>query len=306
MVTILRIKCLYESDITSAAVDEAEAHVAAYGDDGAFQYYRGVAHYHKGSFTPDSGASLERAIACFTEAAARGFGGGQIGLGMVALAEKRFDEAVAILSKRGAVTGELEHVRLRILFFSWMLRGDPAMAEECLTQADQLLATMPSLLMRYWGDVCRVYHLRVSGQFDTARVIANSLMSQVTQMQAPRLYDQIAEEVGHLARREMQVKLGTPATPLPPDELRDLGKKRMLNSLFHALVRAGEHGASKHELVRDLWSESYEPRLHDERLHKSINRLRHLLGKSNAEMPPILTQRGSRYILSVYRDASGS
>ena len=69
------------------------------------------------------------------------------------------------------------------------------------------------------------------------------------------------------------------------------------------LLDVGDVGITKQELVARLWNEAYVPSQHDERLTKSVNRLRQLLAKSGADSPPLVTQRGTRYVLVSDRSA---
>jgi hypothetical protein len=302
----LRIKCLYESELNSAACAEADLNLGALGANGVFHYYRGVAHYHRGSFEPDEGASLRTAIDAFKKASALGFGGGELGMAMVALAGEDFARATALLDQDLGLAGELEHVRLRVLALAAILQGAYDRAEVSLLAAARVIATTPSMLLRAWGDIGWSHLHRVRGKFDLAAAILDNLRPQITREATPRLFEALHEEDEALVRHDRQTTLQMPVQGegggLPVEELRALGKKRVLASLYHALVRAGHAGISRHELVRQLWNEDYEPRAHDERLHKSINRLRQILEQSAAELPPVLTQQGARYVLAAYRD----
>ena len=302
---VLRIKCLYECELTAAACVVADRHAAALRDDGAFQYYRGVAFFHQGSYAPDGSDDLGKAKEAFDRARELGFPGADLGFGFVAIAEEDCARAIQLLDSVRHLDGELEHVRLRVLAMCDILVGEAERAEQRLRQADAVIARAPSLLLHYWGLLGWAHLERSRGHFEAARMLIETLAAQVPAVRAARLSDNVREELEQLRLRDRGTKLELPQRPqpLPASEMAELGRKRVLNSLFHTLLEVGDVGITKQELVARLWNEAYVPSQHDERLTKSVNRLRQLLAKSDSDSPPLVTQRGTRYVLVSYRSA---
>jgi hypothetical protein len=167
------------------------------------------------------------------------------------------------------------------------------LARSELIAAETILSRNPSLLRHFWGQLCWVRYQRASGDFAAAQALVERLASQIDPAIAPRLARNISE-----ARRLINERSDLPNIKLPPRAAPALlGRKPMLNSLYAYLQSAGPVGATKEDITRSVWEETYNPTIHDDRIYKTIARLRKLLGDCHSS-PNHLIQRGRHYVLA--------
>lgn len=293
----IHVKALCELDEKRAALEQAERYQRLYPDHGALHYLRGMTYYLAG--LPK--AEIEAAFLGATE---RGHPSGRMGLGFIAFAGGRGDEAVSLLESAqidGSDRGEMEHIRLLMLFQVLAAQGRTEEGEASLRAADRLLAQQPSLLRQYWGQLCWVRLFRARQSFEGASAILSRILDQLDEQLMPRLHRNALEAQKMIEKREKAHNLILPpegeARPLKRAAA-EIGRKPMLHSLFSYLSSCGTRGATKEDIVTSVWEESYNPLIHDDRIYKAIGRLRKLLG-DDQQAPKYLTQLGRAYILTL-------
>lgn len=291
---ILRVKCLCELDQPVLAHEYAALATRDFPASGALRYYQGMAL----SLARGDPAAVE---AAFRAAQDLGDPSGRLGLAFVAYAAGDFDKARAELDTAHGFGPELQHVRLLMLFQLALDRGDLAGAESHLADSDRVLRGAPSLLRSYWGQLCWVRFLNVSRSFEVATLTLGHLKSQLSAERTPRLFRNVLDLETRLAARDgaseihLPGKAHTHRTFDRAESAHEIASKPTLSCLFHFLVMRGADGATKDEIVRHVWDNDYNPLTHDDRLYKSIGRLRKLLDHADGDT---LFLRGTRYVLT--------
>lgn len=74
-----------------------------------------------------------------------------------------------------------------------------------------------------------------------------------------------------------------------------LRRKPVLGHLYRSLARAGAAGITREQLVKEVWGVTYDPRRHDERFYKALNRLRASLENENDSEAVVVV--GDRYFI---------
>lgn len=295
----VHLKALSELDRKQEAVRAADAYAAAHPRSGHLHYLRGMAYYLAGM----PKAEIEGA---FLAAAELRHPSANMGLAFIEFANKRYASATNLLQQAGGGDDELDHIRRLMLFQVYAADVKLADAEEQLRLADRLLAQSPSLLRQFWGQLCWVRLLRAKGLFEGALAVLERVLGQIDEQTTPRLWRNASE-----ARKMIDARSEAPNIIVPQDRqgrvvaedprlraLERITRKPMLHSLFTYLTAAGGKGASKEDIAENVWEESYNPVIHDDRIYKAIGRLRKLLG-DDLEAPKYLTQLGRNYILNV-------
>lgn len=289
-----RIKALCELDDKPTAVRAAEIALQQFPEDGGLHYLHGMSLYLNGSVKAPIEASFLAATDC-------GYPGGSMGLAFLEFIGNRVDNAMSLLQMARGAEPELDHVRRMMMFQILVISGRLPEAEAHLQEADRVLAQNQSVLRQLWGQLCWVRLLRAKGRFDGASAVLERILAQLDEVATPRLYRNAAE-----ARRMVEAKTDDSNLILPPDALSGNGRagtlgritrKPMLHSLYTYLTTRGRQGAGKEEIVQNVWEESYNPLIHDDRIYKTIGRLRKLLGDDHAQ-PKFLTQVGRNYVLN--------
>ncbi len=290
---ILRVKCLCELDQPALAHEYATLAARDFPASGALQYYRGMA------LCLARGDAVAIAQA-FQAAAALGDPSAPLGLAFVAYAAGDLDGALENLLAAPVVEAEMAHVRLLMLFQVAMDQKDLAAAERYLEDSDRVLRGAPSLLRSYWGQLCWVRFLNISRSFELAAVALRHLKAQLSSGRTPRLYRNVLDLELRLASRDGASEVNLPGTTMSRrafDPTQEIASKPTLSCLFHFLAARGDDGATKDEIVRHVWDNAYNPVTHDDRLYKSIGRLRKLLERSGRG-DGMLFLRGAHYVLT--------
>jgi tetratricopeptide (TPR) repeat protein len=291
----LRIKALCELDDKSTAVRQAQLALARFPEDGALHYLLGMSLYLDGS----PKAPIEAAFLAATEC---GYTGGNMGLAFLEFIGNRTENALNLLMMARCDEPELDHIRRLMMFQILAVCQELTDAETQLGEADRILAQNPSLLRQLWGQLCWVRLLRAKGRFDGAQAVVERILAQVDERATPRLYRNAREALRMvLARREDANLILPPDAANESPQAQALGRirrKPMLHSLYAYLSTRGRQGACKEEIVQNVWAESYNPVVHDDRIYKTIGRLRKLLGDDLAQ-PRFLTQVGRNYVLNL-------
>lgn len=288
------IKALCELDDKPTAVRAAELALKHFPEDGSLHYLHGMSLYLNGSTKAPIEASFLVATEC-------GYPGGNMGLAFLEFIGNRADNALNLLQMARGADCELDHVRRLMMFQVLAVSGRLQEAESQLQEADRVIAKSPSLLRQLWGQLCWVRLLRTKGRFDGAAAVLERILAQLDEVATPRLFRNATE-----SRRMVDARKDEPNLILPPDAAPDAGngaalgritRKPMLHSLYTYLTARGRGGASKEEIVQNVWEESYNPVIHDDRIYKTIGRLRKLLGDDQVA-PRYLTQVGRNYVLN--------
>ncbi len=293
---LLHIKNLCELDLAQAAVEQCDKYLEIYPDSGHLHYLLGMAKYL-------AGKSLNQIESSFLTATELGFSGGPIGLAFIEFANRHYNNAIKIAESRICEDSEMEHVRCLILFQLHLAETDIASAEVWLQKADRVLKKHPSLLRQYWGQLCWVRLLRAKGTFDSAALVIDRVIDQLSPEETPRIIRNALE-----AKRMINAGLGTVEIIMPPilrselDQVHEklppeISSRPMLMAFYDTLLKCGIVGASKEHLAERVWEESYNPAIHDTRIYKTVARLRKLLGDNN-KSPKKLVQMGRQYVLN--------
>ncbi len=169
----------------------------------------------------------------------------------------------------------------------------------------------PSVHNLAWLSIYQTRGRLMIGEREAARDAHNRAKSAVSPLVMPRLHRQVAITSAWLTNENSTLKLCTPghrADAYKPNDLhnptsigRRLERKPVLGLLFRTLVKHDVVGATKEELVYGVWNLRYDPLRHDERLLKSLARLRHELEAAAITVPgvPRLVVLGDRWLLEV-------
>ena len=283
----LAIKILCEMDQADVAMAQAMALSAKFPEDGLYSYLAGMSAYL-------AGKDRELVTSFFQMAIEKRHPAGHLGMAFIHFANDNPEQAEGLLSTVRLSDPELDHIRYLMLF--QVRSGDQnEQAEAALRAADDILSANPSLLRHLWGQLCWVRHLRVTGSSDGAMTLLVRLESLISQQQTPRLARNIT-----VARQLLESQNSSTQTlNLPPAECPGpIRRKPILYAMFIFLNGRSGAGVSKEDLAEQIWQESYNPVVHDDRIYKSINRLRRALGDDVKE-PQILTQVGRNYFLNI-------
>ena len=296
---ILHIKNLCELDLAQAAVEQTDKYLEIYPDSGHLHYLLGMAKYL-------AGKNISQIESSFLTATELGFTGGPIGLAFIEFANKNYANAIKIAESRICDDAEMEHVRCLILFQLHLahLEGtDVAGSEIWLQKADRVLKKHPSLLRQYWGQLCWVRLLRAKGVFDSAQLVIDRIIDQLSPEETPRIARNALESKRMIAAGSGQSNIIIPPHSTQTDELArealppEITSRPMLMAFYDFLLKCGVNGASKEHLAEKVWEESYNPTIHDTRIYKTVARLRKLLGDNNKN-PTKLVQMGRQYVLN--------
>ncbi len=257
------------------------------------EYWLGVALYLAGYTREDVAAAFQRA-------AEGGFPGAGLGLAFLHFASGNYAAALDVLSDVAVFgDGEYEHIRQQMRCQIALAARDWRLARSALEAADSVLRDCPSSLRQLWGDLCWVRYWRGVGEFAQARWLVQKIMRQAN-IQATRLHRNAQEALQHIDAANCQGRIDLPsATELTRRaQARDIYRKPTLNQLFEYLKAQGDRGGTKEDIVQSLWGEAYNPMIHDDRIYKSVGRLRRILADDSADSNVIL-QRGEFYILAM-------
>jgi hypothetical protein len=295
---ILHIKNLCELDLAHAGVEQTDKYLEIYPDSGHLHYLLGMAKYL-------AGKNISQIEPSFLTATELGFSGGPIGLAFIEFAKKNYANAIRIAESRICEDAEMEHVRCLILFQLHLahLNGIECSASEIwLQRADRILKKHPSLLRQYWGQLCWVRLLRAKGIFDSALLVIDRIIDQLSPKETPRIVRNALESKRMIKAGSGFSNITIPPTPtqaeeqgrekLPPE----ITSRPMLMAFYDLLLKCGMNGASKEHLAEKVWEEPYNPNIHDTRIYKTVARLRKLLGDNNKN-PTKLIQMGRQYVL---------
>lgn len=292
----IHIKALCELDAAEIAIAVSEAYLQLYPENGELRYFLGMARYLAGQ----SKGVIE---AAFLEAAELGYPGGQMGLAFLEAAKGRVASAIDLLNSVSCQHWELEHARKLSLFQALAADGRLEEAALELRAADKILQCTPSLLRSYWGQLCWVRLFRYQSRFDGALALVDRLLALLDSALTPRLFRNATETRRLAALRSDALNLTLPTSqagePSPNRQgaLSSITRKPMLHSLFAYLQTRGHLGATKEDIAQNVWEESYNPLIHDDRIYKAIGRLRKILG-DDLQAPRFLTQVGRSYVLT--------
>lgn len=290
---VLRIKCLCELDRADEARAAAQAALRDFPANALLQYYLGMTQYLAGG----DATAIE---AAFHAAHATSEPAGHMGMAFLAYTRGATDVALASLERATGVDAELEHVRLLMMFQVALDAGQFPVAEQRLEDADLVLRDTPSLLRSLWGQLCWVRLLHATRMPDLAVPALRRLKAQLSSERTPRLFRNVSDLEPRLTAAEGAYDMRMPGgnsvrrSFLPDDVLR----RPTLSCLFHFLEARGDFGASKEEIVRHVWDTAYNPITHDDRLYKSIGRLRKLLDTADVRAHTLFL-RGNNYVLRI-------
>ena len=289
---LLRIKCLYELDKAHEAAQFADRIRLEFPFNGRLHYQRGISFYLAGRPTRD----IEDA---FTEALSLGYREAHMGMAFLAFVAKNHDRAIEFLHRAASEDGESEHSRMLKLAQIHMAKEDLESAEKCLYNSKRLLIDSPSLLRSLWSDLCHVRLLRAKEMFEAAKASVDHLLAQLNERTTPRLHRNAVEADNLISARDASQHIMVPngEPELDKQVLNRITRKPVLYSLYEFLKTCGLNGATKEDIVNEVWQEDYNPLMHDDRLYKSVGRLRRLLGDDN-ESPRTLILRGRNYVLN--------
>lgn len=289
---VYRIQALCELDRAQEAAQFAQANGELFPYYGSLHYHTGIAYYLAGHGM----GAIQQA---FLKAISLGFLPAKMGLSFVAFAAKDYGRAVEFLTTDSFLEVDFEHARLLKLAQVLISQQDLAGAQAQLTIARGTLGRYPSLLRSLWNDICDVRLLRIKGDFPGAAQMAQKLLLQLDAQESSRLYRN-AKELVDLSRAEtMECDIALPDGMGVVDTamLAAITRKPVLFSLFELLRTKGDAGVTKEEIIAAVWQENYNPIVHDDRVYKTIGRLRRLLGDDEGA-PRTVLQKGRQYFLN--------
>jgi hypothetical protein len=228
--------------------------------------------------------------------------GGRLGyLGMAFLAYVDGDYADAENLAKVDLTKEsfeYQHIQLMIQAQIAMASGRYDSAFEYLDQGYCLLRELNSVLRLAWNDVLYVRALRMSDQLKDAKSLLDRLTRWANPSLMPRLMRNIAQAVELVLSLDTAHHVDLPSAAELERTVSEaaLYRKPMLACLYQYLKNKAGQGASKEELAQQVWTERYNPVIHDDRIYKAVARLRRIMG-DNQSSPRILRQTGSAYML---------
>ncbi len=291
---VLWAMCEVELDRGDEALQQVVDLVkSGYSPSGEFAYWIAVLTYQIHGELPVVSAWFDRADSL-------GFKPAIIGRSFVAFARGNREEATKIASV-SLMDERTDYQVLQCLTQAQIALGMDNFdgATQSLSRAAQMLSIEPSLLRIQWLHLMYARMHRAMGRCDLAKAILDILGKTTASGDLPRLKRNIAAAVAQTDAENLSGQVRLPSRNFLLQKLDEaaLGRKPMLRSLFEYLMSKGDEGASKEELVIRVWSERYNPLVHDDRVYKAIGRLRTIVGDS-AKQPRIITQRGSNYILA--------
>ena len=286
--TKVAIKSLCELDRATDAIALAQSAIIKSPDDGHCDYLLGMALYL-------ADRDREAFARAFQNAHHKQQASGRLGLAFLAFADRDIETARQWLADPIDDDHELDHIRC-LMQFQVLAGGDTRQAEAALYNADAALARGPSQLRHLWGQLCWVRHLRTKGDLASADRLLRRVAMQTPKGKLPRLERniEVAKELIASGNRQTNT-LNMPAEKTPEA----IRRKPILHAMY--LFLQSKNGVEKEELVEHVWQESYNPLIHDDRIYKTIGRLRKALG-DDLKAPRILTQVGRQYFLQLSGD----
>jgi len=286
------IKSLCELDQGEAAINVAKSLLSQHETSGQLHYYCGMAKYL-------AGATTEDILASFVRSDQLGFSGGKLGLGFLKFADRDFEAAIELMQSSIIEDPELLHIRELMLFQINITIGDIEDATAHLKESNRILVNWPSLIRSYWGHVCSARLLRQQGNFSGSQSLLEHLLDQLHLSRTPRLVRNIKVTKSLANNQDSNTNINVPKNKIQIDQnrMKTITTKPILNSLYHFLKDKKSEGACKDQIVKKVWDESYNPLRHDDRIYKTIGRLRKLLG-DDLQSPQLLTLNGKNYVLS--------
>lgn len=288
---VLLMKALIELDEPKHAL-EAALKQGANRCDGEVLYWMGVASYL-------SGSSMREVAHRFKSAQETGFLGSGLGLAFLSFVNQDYQGALEHLEDAACFgDSEYEHIRQQIRFQIASSSNNEEVAKDALEAADAVLPELSSPLRALWGDLCWARYWRSQRRFSRATWILEKMDRQLP-VDALRLKRNLLDALGHIDRENAAGHIDLPTSEELSQRVGANGirRKPTLSLLFDHLQACQEKGASKEQLASVVWGEAYNPLVHDDRIYKSIGRLRVLL-QDDRRHPSILVQRGDSYVLS--------
>jgi len=210
-----------------------------------------------------------------------------------------YEEAIRELDRLGVLLSclNLPDLRTASCFLRAMVNRNVGLLEAALESAWQAFESLkhhPHLVL-YLHTLCvlgTIYKLK--GDFVSARLYLDLADRSLKRKEFPRiarLVDEALDSLGRPAQEPIADLVFDAHTGIliekTKGEIRFDGQF-ILRDLLRAFLEHPGKVFSKEDLVRDVWREDYDPRIHDNKIYVTIKRLRGLLESENGTTDYIL------------------
>ena len=287
----LRIKAYCELDQMDLAIALAESALIEYPENGQIHYLAGTAQYL-------AGASYDVIEKHFIASKNLRYESADLGISFLYMAKKDIKKAIMILERLHVSDQEMQHIILLMLAQFYLMDNDTAASKNSLENAERVLKGFASHNRYLWGLLTWGRYFRATSKFKESEEILERLFQVVDSNRQPRLHRNavVARDLVKSGDSSQQ-HINLPPLEISADVFGQISKKPVLNSMFSFLHSRGLEGASKSDISSAIWQEAYDPLRHDDRIYKTIGRLRSVMGEDK-KCPRYLTQKGQVYILN--------